>query len=568
MRARTVLIPLAGLVWSATLLTEPEAKIYPYRWVRLNVGLSTDSDLDQVSQVANTASEHGLNGILLSAGLDQLDLKPPDFRTRLSEVKQICEQSKLDIIPAIFSTGYGGSLLAHNKNLAEGLPVKDALFVVQGQEAKLEPDPPVAVANGGFEKLADGRLANFDLPVPFTQVAALDEQIKNAGRTSLRLENFQTQPEGTIRFSQWVKVHPYRCYRLSCWVKAESLRSPDPFGESFFQLEVFGGDEKRKLQWENPRPTPGSEWTQVAVGFNSWGYDKVLISPSVTGAANGKFWIDDLRLDETALVNVLRRPGTPIEVRGEKSGVTYEEGRDFAPIVDPVMNFRYDHPGPAIRLVPGTRVKNRERLRVSFYHPVLIYNGQTPVCMSEPEVYEIWKTQARLIQEALAPRHYFLNADEQRAAGTCKACTDRHLALGQIMGDCVTRAFNLIKEVSPEADVAVWSDMLDPNHNADNKRKYYYLTAGNFYGSWNYVPKDLVIGCWYYERRDLSLKHFSSLGFRTIAGAYYDADDLENPKGWLKSLDATPRAMGIIYTTWLDKYALLGDFGYLVSKRP
>ncbi|RPJ86716.1 MAG: hypothetical protein EHM18_04790 [Acidobacteria bacterium] len=566
MRRPIALILLAGLTGSAAFLADSDKKIYPYRWVRLNVGLSKDSDLEQVRRIATTASEHGLNGILLSAGLDQLDLKPAEYRKRLAEVKRICENHKLDIVPAIFSTGYGGSLLAQDRNLAEGLPVKDALFVVQGQEARLAADPPVVLANGGFEEAAADRLNGFDLSGAFNQLGALDAAVKKAGRTSLRLHNFQSQPEGTIRFSQWVTVHPYRSYRLSCWVKAESLQSVDPFGEGFFQLEVFGGDEKRKLQWENPRPAPGAEWREVAVGFNSWGYDKVLIAPSVTGGANGKFWIDDLKLEEVALVNVLRRPGTPLQVRSEESGAAYEEGRDFAPVTDPLRNSRYDHPGPPIRLVSGTRIRDGERLRVSFYHPVTIYNGQTPVCMSEPKVYEIWKAQARLIHEALGPKHYFLNADEQRAAGTCKACTDRGLTLGQIMGDCITRAFSLIRDVNPKAEIAVWSDMLDPNHNAD-QRKYYYLTSGNFYGSWNYVPKELIIGCWYYERRDLSLKHFSSLGFRTIAGSYYDADDLKNPRDWLTSMDATPGAVGIIYTTWLDKYALLGDFGDLVSKR-
>jgi len=70
---------------------------------------------------------------------------------------------------------------------------------------------------------------------------------------------------------------------------------------------------------------------------------------------------------------------------------------------------------------------------------------------------------------------------------------------------------------------------------------------------------------WYYEKRRESLDHFSGLGYRTIAGAYYDADDLENPKGWLAALDQTPLASGIMYTTWLDKYELLGAFGDLVS---
>ena len=71
---------------------------------------------------------------------------------------------------------------------------------------------------------------------------------------------------------------------------------------------------------------------------------------------------------------------------------------------------------------------------------------------------------------------------------------------------------------------------------------------------------------WYYEKRALSLLFFSKLGFRTLAGAYYDRDTLDNPRGWLEELEKTPNAQGILYTTWLNKYRLLGEFGDLVSK--
>ncbi|RPI29339.1 MAG: hypothetical protein EHM61_01970 [Acidobacteria bacterium] len=566
MRRKTGLVAVVGLALMAAFVAQPSVKEYPLRWVRVSVSLGEDKDVETVKSIARTASEHGLNGILLAAGLDQLDLKTAEFRTRLAKVKRICQDLKLDIIPAIFSTGYGGAILAHDRNLAEGLPVKDALFVVRGTQAQIAPDPPVELKNGGFEAALATSLDGFELSGGFGKSAVLDKDDRRAGQSSLRLQEFEGLPRRTIRLSQWVNVHPERRYRLSCWVKVESPAASDPFGEGYFQLEVFGGDERRPLQWENPRPAPDAQWRKVQVGFNSWGYDKVLIAPSVSGAKSSRFWIDDVRVEEVGLINVLRRPGAPLEVRSEKTGTVYEEGRDFEPVSDPAMNSRYDHDGPPIKLGTGSRISDGERLRVSFYHPVAIYNGQTPICMSESKVYEIWETQARLMQEALAPRYYFINADEQRAAGTCRACVDRHLTLGQLMGDCITRQFKILKTASPGAEVCVWSDMLDPNHNAD-KRKYYYLTSGHFDGSWNYVPKELIIGCWYYERRDLSLKHFSSLGFRTVAGAYYDADDLRNPADWLKSLDQTPGAQGIIYTTWLDKYELLEEFGDLVSKR-
>jgi hypothetical protein len=53
-----------------------------------------------------------------------------------------------------------------------------------------------------------------------------------------------------------------------------------------------------------------------------------------------------------------------------------------------------------------------------------------------------------------------------------------------------------------------------------------------------------------YERRVLSLPFLSKLAFRTLAGAYYDAHTLRNPRGWLSELEKTPNAQGICYTTW------------------
>jgi hypothetical protein len=55
------------------------------------------------------------------------------------------------------------------------------------------------------------------------------------------------------------------------------------------------------------------------------------------------------------------------------------------------------------------------------------------------------------------------------------------------------------------------------------------------------------------------------LGFKTLAGAYYDGDTLENPRGWLEVLNDTPGACGIMYTTWQNKYELLAPFGNLVT---
>jgi hypothetical protein len=153
--------------------------------------------------------------------------------------------------------------------------------------------------------------------------------------------------------------------------------------------------------------------------------------------------------------------------------------------------------------------------------------------------------------------------DEIRAGGSCEACRKRGLSMAQILGDCITRQTAIVRKLNPRAEVFIWSDMLDPNHNAHGD---YFLVDGDFTGSWEYIPKDLRIVCWYYQKRRESLQFFSKLGYQTVAGAYYDGDTLENPRGWLEQLNTTPGALGIMYTTWQNKYELLGPFGDLVTQ--
>jgi len=266
------------------------------------------------------------------------------------------------------------------------------------------------------------------------------------------------------------------------------------------------------------------------------------------------------------MINLLRRPGCPLVVRDEASGVVYEEGRDYSRVEDIMLNFMFDHEGPEIELLPGSRIKEGTRLRVSFYQGTAIYQGQTPICMSEPAVYDIWRKQIRIYDKVFGANKYLLSADEIRVAASCQACTSRGLSAAEILGDCITRQVEMVREVNPKAELLVWSDMFDPYHNA-NQRDYYYLVDGDFYGSWNYIPRNLTILCWHYRQRENSLKHFSNLGYKTIAAAYYDSDNLDNVKGWLEALDQTEGALGIMYTTWLNKYELLDEFGELLLKR-
>ena len=547
---------LAAVVYIACAwLVSAAPKVYPNRWVYVPTELGNDQELARVEGIAKTSSQHGLNGILLSAGFDALDLKSVDYFRRLQHLKQTCDQLGVEIIPTGFSVGYGGGVLSHDKNLAAGLPVRGALFVAGGHEARFAPDPEVNLPNGGFERREGNLPAGFTL---HGAQAAIDTSIFHSGAASVRFENFARSSGGEVWLAQTLRVHPQRCYRLRCWVKTEGAAP-----RAIFHLWAIAPDG-RDLAYMEPTLPATSGWQELVWAFNSWYADHVEFRIGVSEGEAGKVWVDDVSVEEVGLTNILRRAGTPVRVHNDKTGEVYEEGRDYARISDPKLDFRWDHDGLALQLPPGSRIHSGNRLRVDYFHGTTIYRDQVPIDMSEPAVYDVWQRQVPLVQKYLAPNKYFLTMDEVRIGGFCETCKRRHLSMAQILGDCLKRQYGMLRAANPKMEIYVWSDMFDPNHNA---REQYYLIDGSFLDTWKYIPKDLVIGCWYYEKRDASLAFFSKLGYKTLAAAYYDADNLENPKGWLASLDRTPGATGIMYTTWENKYELLGAFGDLVSRK-
>ena len=561
---RILLVSLTLWLVSAGFLFSAKGKVYPHRWVYVACENFDKIAQDKVRRIAKQCSEHDINGIVLSGAIERLDLDSPYAHKVVNEIRRITKQYGLDLIPQIMNVGYNAFMLTHDKNLAEGLPVKDALFVAGAGEARHVPDPEVSLVNGGFEKFDGDNVQGYSFPYTDYQVAFKDGKVFKEGKYSLRFENFgKNRNDG--RLIQTVNLKPYRIYRISFWVKTEDLDPSNPFGSGRFRVEALG-DGERRLSFFDPQVPSATDWRKVCVGFNSKNYESVTISLGVYGGRTGRFWLDGLKLEEVGLINLLRRPGAPLVVKNEQSGVVYEEGCDYERTEDIMLNFLFDHEGPNIKLLTGSRIKQGMRLRVSWYQGTAIYQGQTPICMSEPAVHQIWKKQARLYQEVFQTDMYFLNTDELRIAASCQACKKRGMSAPEILGDCVNRQVRIIREVNPNAKLFIWSDMFDLYHNA-NERDYYYLVDEDFYGTWNYIPKDITMVCWNHRTRDKGLEHFSKLGFKTLAAAYYDRDDLDNVATWLESLDKTDGAVGIMYTTWLEKYDLLEQFGDMVSKR-
>jgi len=229
----TIAVAMALTTSAAENTAGPAAppRVYPERWVYSAHNLSRDSDVEEIRRIVETAAEHGLNGMVLTGGFDTIDLQKPAYFRRLDEVKKICAERRIEIIPSIFSAGYGSAVLHRDMNLAEGLPVENAPFVARGGEARLAADPAAGIVNGGFEESERNRFKGYRFSDEPGRITFQDTEVFKEGRASFRIENAgKFDPtHGHGRIMQEVAVAPRRCYRLSVWVRTEGLKPAGTF---------------------------------------------------------------------------------------------------------------------------------------------------------------------------------------------------------------------------------------------------------------------------------------------------------------------------------------------------
>ncbi len=549
-------------------------KHYSCRWVyAFGSTCETEKGLSRLKQIADSAAAHGLNGFVLPGRADRIDKRPPEYLRRLKELNVYLKKRNLELIPAIMSFSWGDALYENDRNLTTGLPVKEALFSVKNGQAQLESDYAVEIENGSFEKYDQKEIENWTLSEKAAQNIALIPHESAAGKTALRVKIEHNLPDEYPLLTQSIKVHPYRLYKVTYWINLKKIIH-NAWG--VFPVQVKGSDG-RGLHYQIPFIPQDSAWHKAVIAFNSLNYSEVRIIISSPASQEAEYLVDNLSIEEAGLINVLRRPGTPVVVRGADNGFLYEEGKDYDKIIDPFridsswnekIDFRFDHREPPIKILPGSRIKEGQKLRVSWYHPLYIYGGAFPLCMSEPKVYKLLRRKVELIHEAIAPQKYLISIEEIRGGNTCAACKARNITMAETVGDCVHKCADILKEVNPRVQLYMWGDLFDPNHNGDEREgKYYFHVHGNYSGSWNYIPKDMVMIPWWDEIMEKSVQHFDSLGFKTISGCYYDRDDdFSILKKMMKDLKKYDSHTGFMYCSWEDKFDLVSAFGDLLKQ--
>lgn len=527
----------------------------PYRWLYVAENLALDETVAQVEALMRRAAKVGYTGIVLhDYKFGVLDRQGADYFRNVEQIKTLAKALKLELIPCVFPFDEPTSLFAHEPSLVEGMPVKDAPFLVQGGKADLTPDPDANIKNGGFEEGQGDKATGWDLQDAPGRVSFLDRATRHSGAAALRFENVgQADPRNRQgRVGQHIALKPFRYYRLSFWIKTRDLDRPGNIN-----VEILPpGTHEHGLAYPRFGLPRTQDWQPEQILFNSQNHTEATVFLGVWDSKRGSLWLDDVKLEEIGLVNVVRREGCPLTVKGE-DGTSYEEGRDFQPVRDEKMlarpnsgDFDLYHTPPSLLLTPNSRIREGQRLRVSFYHPAFIYDKGTACCLSHPKVYALLRDQMERVEKLFHPSAIFMQHDEMRVANWCTLCQAQHKTPGQLLAENIRRCQQIAHEVSPQARLYVWSDMFDPYHNAHDD---YYLVNGTWAGSWEGLSPDVGIVDWYFDVRKKDLPWFAARGHKQILAGYYD-DSAEYTVTWLKDSRNVKGIEGVMYTTWQNRY--------------
>lgn len=545
----SVLLLSAILFSSANSLSAVEPS---RRWVYLQMNLQVEANVAKAIAIAKRAKAAGYNGIVLADyKLNILDRVPTRYFRHLEQFKEICRQLSLEIIPTVCPIGYSDGLLAHNPNLAEGIPVKDATFVVRNGAAVLSSQENF-IPGGDFETFREHRVSDWNHQDFPADASFIDTEVKRSGRAALRFENLAGRNGRVIRK---VAVEPYQLLHASVWIRTDQFQSA-----SDMRMMAIGADG-RTLSYSNLGVKPTQGWTQHHVMLNTLDNTEINFYVGCWSGGQGRFWLDDVRLEESAFVNLVRRKACPLKVQ-LVGGRELKEGTDFAPLADPKLgnvpyagSFNVYHEPPRLTLLPAAKCKDGDRLLVSYYHTVTIHDNQVTCCLADPGVFRVLAKQVELVQKHFAPRTYFLSHDEIRVADWCPGCHRPGQSAGELLAENMRRCCELVRRINPQARLCVWSDMFDPHHNARDK---FYLVQGDLAGSWDGLPDEMTIVNWNHGKAEKSLPFFGQRGFKQVLAGYYDRDP-RRVADWL-DLGDSHGVDGVMYTTWTRNFDDLEAF--------
>ena len=266
----------------------------------------------------------------------------------------------------------------------------------------------------------------------------------------------------------------------------------------------------------------------------------------------------------------------PVEVKSEDGKTTYDEGKDYAvkfgEIKSPFFKKCHDgdgapektprwaesdNPPTTVRRTKDSRIPDGGTVLVSYTYigPDRWREGKFRPCLSDerlftdnhPENYFYrWCTEP---VKLLGATDFRLTVDEYRVLAWDERCRKSGKTRSDIFADLIKYHYQTIRKACPQARILMWSDMLDPNHNASEYDcpdvAKLLVQAG---------MADIVLCPWHSGVADKSLEFMASQGLNHILASAQGGGPDQDAFKWVyylrKVFAGKPGLRGVQYTTW------------------
>ena len=513
-------------------------------WVYAPVNLLVPQEVTRLMTLMERAQKLGYTHFLIAdskfSRLAEMDKR---YFDQVEQVKKRAAELKIKLVPAVCPVGYSNDILSLNPNLAEGLPVRDTLYVVKSGLAQ-----HVSELETNLPLISEPKKWGF-----------IDESLVHED------DALRSSPphSANVRLSKKLTLKPFRQYHVSVRVKTDGFSTP-------IEIKALT-PQGNSLIFTNLGVKETQDWREHHVTFNSLEHTEVSIYFGAWGPKQGTVWISAPEIEECGAVNLLRRAATPVTIKyNEPSGTgrLLIEGVDFEPWSDPKLGMvpyagEYEvwHTPPPIRL--KKKLPEGTQLRVSYYHPHIVYDGQVCAAANDQAFQDLLDDQIERMTKLFPTADFMMSHDEYRVMGwtepTIKTL-EPFPTPAQVLSHNAKHCSDLLLQRAPKSRVLVWSDMFDPYHNAVDK---YYLVNGSLMDA--SVPREVMIVNWNFGKRQESLRHFADRGHLQIIAGYYDAPPDQIVR-WLDTVlaEKVNTVDGVMYTTWRRNYDDLEEFAKLV----
>ena len=539
------------------------------RWIYLHTYLNNASMFQFATNLLNRAGAAGYTGVVLAdTMLETTNGGTASYNsTYLQPFLNQASNLGINVVPLVFSFGHSeSSIVSVDKNLAEPQPVIGAGFTVSADKQSLLFSNSLAgMVNTNFDTHSGNSFTvsgwGFQDGAGIRTFA--DTTNFHGGGCSLRIDPDTTGTNKLARIIYRFNVQPWRQYHVRVWMQMTNFSTT-----GMLDVQFLGNPSGQACNYtgdNGPFTTNGvypanQGWTQYDYVCNSATNNSINMAVGLWNNSTGHLWIDDVSVEEVALVNLVRRTGASLRIYdAANTNLVYSEPADVNTVSDPAISsggpFNAWHTPPSVTLPAGTSLAAGQQVKMDYYAVNPVNVKQVGACLTAPGIAGYMSSNIVGVAGRFpANVGFYLDIDELRHLNTCATCTAMGQTAGGLLAWHLGQCVSAIRSVRPNAPIYLCSDMYDPYHNAISNQ--YYFAGGPVAGSWTGVTSELIVMNWNHPNNVVntnSLNFFASRGNKQFILGYYDTGNgTMSASNELKAAQGVAGFQGLVYTSWLN----------------